>query len=247
MLAWLDLFGTLVFAVSGAFRAVKYELDLLGVLVLATATGVGGGIIRDLLIGAKPLAALSDERYLTVCIIGGLLVFVSARRIATRWDKVMLADALGLGVFAAIGAIKATEYGLGPIGVLIMSALTATGGGVIRDMLVNEVPMVLKRDFYATAALIGGGVFLLTGWCGLERRAQVFLVVVITTGLRVLAMARRFHLPQVHSLPDSPTEMTKTAKLIRRGKGEGEACVTGSFSEPSVVESSKTDLPSSPL
>lgn len=216
----LDLFGTFVFAVSGAFRAVKYELDLLGVLVLATATGVGGGIIRDMLIGTRP-AALIHEYYLVVCVLGGLVVFIGSKKIATRWDKVMLADALGLGVFAAIGAVKAQDFGMGPFSVLIMAALTATGGGVVRDILVSEVPMILKRDFYATAALIGGGVFLLTDWAGISRKPQVFLVVVITTGLRVLAMVRRFHLPQVHSLPDSPSEMTKTAKLIRHAKRNG--------------------------
>ena len=211
-----DLFGTFVFAISGAFRAVKYELDILGVLVLAVATGIGGGIVRDVVMGCTPVAALGDERYIAVCAAGALTVFWGARHIATRWDKVMIADAVGLGVFAFLGAIKAEQQGLGPCGILIMSALTATGGGVIRDMLVSEIPAVLVRDFYATAALCGGGMFLFADWAGLGRKPQVLLVIGITTGLRILAMYRHIDLPRVKCLPDSPSEMTRTAKLMRR-------------------------------
>ena len=101
MLDILDIFGTFVFAVSGAFRAVKYELDILGVLVLSVATGVGGGIVRDVMLGATPPAALQNELYLLVCVLGGLIVFIGARGIAQRWDWVRGADAIGLGVFAA--------------------------------------------------------------------------------------------------------------------------------------------------
>jgi len=120
MINFLDIFGTFVFAISGAFRAVKYELDLLGVLVLSVATGVGGGVVRDLILGFTPPAAFQNETYLLVCFVGGLLVFIGSTKIATRWDCVMASDALGLSVFAAIGAAKASICGLCTIGIIMM-------------------------------------------------------------------------------------------------------------------------------
>ncbi len=198
MLYTLDIIGTFVFAVSGAFRAMKYELDVLGVLVVAVATGVGGGIIRDLLLGAVPPAVFQDEAYLLVCLIAGALVIPLAPRIARRWNRVMLADAVGLGVFAAIGAAKSADFGLGPLGIMMMAAMTATGGGVVRDLLVNEVPAVIKNDFYATAAIAGGGALLLAQSLGLGRELQLLSAMVVTSGLRFLAMNVQIDLLKIH-------------------------------------------------
>jgi len=208
----LDILGTLVFAISGAFRAVKYELDILGVLVLAVATGVGGGILRDLIIGFAPPAAFRDESYLIVCLLGGLIVFLAAPKIARRWDLVMAADAVGLGVFSAIGAAKAAEFHLGPLGIVMMSVLTATGGGVIRDVLVSEIPAVIRVDFYATAAICGGLCFLAAGLAGFNEFFQLISSLVVATGLRLVAMIYRINLPRVRSLPESPTELTQKRK-----------------------------------
>lgn len=193
----LDIIGTFVFAVSGALRAVRHRLDLLGIMVLAVATGVGGGMIRDMLLGATPVAAISSELYLIVCLSGGLLVMVAATRVATQWNRVMFADAVGLGVFTAIGAAKGLQFGLGPIGVMIMGALTATGGGVVRDILVREVPAVIKHDFYATATLIGGAALLGADALGFGTNVQVWTAVVVTSGLRFYAMFRGVSLPRI--------------------------------------------------
>ena len=216
MLYTLDIFGTFVFAVSGAFRAVKYELDILGVLVLSVATGVGGGIIRDVMIGYTPPAALRDETYLLICCAGGLLVFLAPRKIAPRWDYVMLADALGLGVFAAIGAAKASLYGLGFVGIIIMAAMTATGGGVIRDVLVREIPAVLKNDFYAMAAMIGGACYVLAGNLGYSESIQLLCAAAATLFLRLMAMKYRISLPKVKSLSRSPSELTQLRKVEKK-------------------------------
>ncbi|MHC4560358.1 MAG: trimeric intracellular cation channel family protein [Planctomycetota bacterium] len=218
MIYILDIFGTFVFAVSGAFRAARHELDLLGVLVLAIATGVGGGIIRDLILGSTPPAAFQDETYLIVCVLGGLVVFCAANRIAPRWDCVMAADALGLSVFAAIGAAKAAMGGLGVIGIIMMAAVTATGGGVIRDMLVGEIPAVLRADFYATAALAGGAFFVVTGRLGAGQGTQVLCAVAVTFFLRVLAMKYGISLPHVRSLPASPSQLTRLRKAKHQTK-----------------------------
>ena len=202
----IDLGGTLVFAVAGAFRAVRHGLDLLGLMVLAVATGVGGGLMRDVILGATPPAAFRDEWYLVVCLLGGAVVFWIAPRVAQHWNRVMIADAIGLGVFAAIGAAKALAFGLGPIGVTMLGAMTATGGGVIRDVLVREIPAVVRHDFYATAALIGS--FLLWGAAeiGLAPPFQLGIAAVTTTGLRFLAMFRKMELPRPEPLPTERSE-----------------------------------------
>jgi len=214
----LDILGTLVFAVSGAFRAVKYELDILGVLTLAVATGVGGGILRDLLIGYVPPSALRDETYLLVCFLGGLIVFLAAPKIARRWDLVMAADAVGLGVFSALGAAKAAEFHFGPVGIVMMAVLTATGGGVIRDVLVREIPAVIRVDFYATAALGGGLCYLLGGPAGFSESFRLLFSLLVATGLRLVAMIYRINLPRVRSLPESPTALTSRRKAAARRK-----------------------------
>lgn len=193
----LDIAGTFVFALSGAFRATRHNLDLLGVMVLAVATGVGGGMIRDMLLGATPVAALQSEIYLGVCLAGGIVVFLAADRVATQMNRVMIMDAIGLGVFAAIGALKGLDFGLGPIGVMIMAALTATGGGVVRDILVREVPAVIRHDFYATAALIGGAALLGADALEWSRLAQISAAALVTSGLRFYAMVGGVGLPRV--------------------------------------------------
>ncbi|NJB66956.1 putative membrane protein YeiH [Desulfobaculum xiamenense] len=203
MLYFLDIFGTLIFAISGAFKASRRELDILGALVLATATGVGGGIIRDMVLGATPPAAFHDESYLFVCLAGGVTVIFIAPRIARRWNMVMAADALGLGVFSAIGAAKAAAYGLGPMGTIMMAALTAVGGGVIRDVLVCEVPAVIRTDFYATAAILGGATFVALHACGVGQSWLLFATTITATGLRLLAMRFHLRLPKVRRLDES--------------------------------------------
>ena len=212
MLHYLDIFGTFVFAISGAFRAVRHELDILGVLVLAIATGVGGGIIRDIMLGNIPPAAFQNEIYLIVTVFGGLIVFAAAPKIAPRWDYVMIADAIGLSVFAAIGAAKAQSAGLGSIGIIMMAAITATGGGLIRDLLVMEIPAVLKSDFYASAALLGGTCFAALGALGLDQNMKLVCTIALTFLLRVAAMKYKLSLPKVRSLPASPSQLTQMRK-----------------------------------
>jgi len=211
----LDLLGTLAFAMSGAFRAVKHELDLLGLLVLATATGVGGGIVRDVLLGTTPPSALRDETYLLVCILGALLVQLGKRRIAEHWDLVMGADAIGLGVFAAIGAEKAEAFHAGPLTIVLMAALTATGGGVLRDLLVKEIPAVLCSGFYATAALIGGAVYVTLGWLQQSLEVKMIATILVTVILRFFAMHTNLSLPRIKSLPDSPSRLTGRRKQAK--------------------------------
>jgi len=204
----LDLLGTLAFALSGAFRAVKHELDLLGLLALAMATGVGGGMVRDVLLGATPPSALHDETYLLICILGALLVKLGTKHIAVHWDLVMSADAIGLGVFAAIGAEKAEAMQAGPVTIILMAVITATGGGLIRDLLVMEIPAILHSGFYATAALIGGALYVLLAWAGVSLEVRIAITIFVTVALRFYAMRTNLALPRLKSLPHSPSRLT---------------------------------------
>ncbi len=196
---WLvcfDLFGVFVFALSGGFDAAKYKLDILGIMVLSVATGVGGGIMRDLLLGVNPPAAFINETYLLTCLSAGLVVFFFSNRVERHFEWVRIADALGLGVFAAIGASKAIDHGLGWVGVLMISAMTATGGGVIRDLLLREIPMVLRTDFYASAAIIGGATMLLTHYLGLGEPLQIIISASAAIVARFAAMKWGLSLPK---------------------------------------------------
>lgn len=205
----LDIAGTFAFAVSGAFRAVKYEMDILGIAVLAMATGVGGGMIRDLLLGATPPAALIDTGYILVCLAGAAVVFLAAPKIARRWDYLMAADAVGLSVFAAIGATKAEAYGSVPLTIAMMAMITACGGGVIRDLLSREIPAILTTGFYASAALLGGFMFVFLGTFELPEGTRVFITIGFTLLVRVMALKFKLRLPRVKSLHASPSEIAR--------------------------------------
>ena len=194
---WLDLFGTFAFAVSGAMLGVRCHLDLLGALVLATLTGVGGGIIRDALLGVTPPGAIHDETYLLVCLAGGVLSMAYSHAVKRYWKHVMVADAIGLAVFTVIGASQAEQHGLGPFGIVIMATITATGGGAIRDLFVTHVPVIVRKDFYATAAILGG----LCWWTMLEfsapEEAKIVVSLALTLGLRLWAMVNKIRLPRL--------------------------------------------------
>jgi uncharacterized membrane protein YeiH len=217
----LDICGTLAFAVSGAFRAVKHELDILGVLALATVTGIGGGILRDILLGSTPPDALVDYMYVLVCLAGGIIVFLAAPKIASRWDYVLTADAIGLSVFAAIGAAEAEQCGATPLTIVLMAMMTACGGGIIRDLLVMEIPVVLKSDFYATAALCGGACFVFLGWLGVNDGVRTGCTIVVTLLLRGLAMKYKLQLPRVKSLRASPSQLTQERRTGETKSQEG--------------------------
>src|SRR5690348_1577746 len=158
LLVSFDLGGTFVFALSGGMAGVKHRLDLFGVLVLAFAAGNSGGMARDVMVGAVPPAALSDWRYVAVSILAGLITFYWYRAIDRLSSPVLIFDAAGLALFAVSGAGKALAYHAGPVAAILLGMLTGIGGGMTRDVLVREIPTVLRTELYAVAALIGAAV-----------------------------------------------------------------------------------------
>jgi uncharacterized membrane protein YeiH len=160
MFYFMEIFGTIVFAISGAVSAYRKNYDLTGILLVAFAVGNGGGTIRDMLIGATPVFWIQQPIYIFVAAITGLVVFFIAEHFDLTSKTLLIADALGLGVFAIAGAQKTLAMGLSPVVAVMMGVLSAVGGGVIRDVLCGETPLIFKPEVYATAALAGATVFV---------------------------------------------------------------------------------------
>jgi uncharacterized membrane protein YeiH len=195
LLLVLDLLGIAVFAASGALTGVQKQLDIFGVVFLAGATGLGGGFIRDALIGATPAAALGDWRYLAVPAAVGVVGFRIHPTIARLARPLVVLDAAGLGLFAVAGARKALDAGIGAVGACAIGQVTAIGGGIIRDVLVREIPVVLHREIYATAALIGTFVVVVADRLGVPDTLTAVVAIAVTFVIRVVSKWRRWSAP----------------------------------------------------
>jgi uncharacterized membrane protein YeiH len=191
LLVAFDLGGTFVFALSGGMAGVKHRLDLFGVLVLAFAAGNSGGIARDVMIGAVPPAAISDWRYIAVSMLAGFITFYSYRIINRLSSPVLVFDAAGLALFAVSGAGKALAFHAGPVAATLLGMLTGVGGGMMRDVLVREIPTILRTELYAVAALIGAAVVVVGRMLHLPSSAAAVAGAVLCFGLRFIAMRRR--------------------------------------------------------
>lgn len=198
LLLVVDLMGVSVFAVEGAMAAIKAELDILGLLVIAFATALGGGMIRDLLIGAIPPNSVRDWRYPVAALLSGGAVFFFYQLFQQVPQELMIAlDAAGLALCAIAGAGKAMEFGINPLLSVMMGAVTGVGGGTIRDILLNRVPNVLKSDVYAAAALAGALVVVLGLRWNLTRWAVMAAGAVVCFSLRMVAVWQHWNLPKV--------------------------------------------------
>lgn len=198
LLLVVDLMGVCVFAVEGALAAIRSNLDILGILVISFATALGGGMIRDLLIGAIPPNSVRDWRYPATAFLGGGAVFFFFQMIQRVPPQLVITlDAVGLALCAIAGAGKAIEFGINPLLSVLMGAVTGVGGGTIRDILLNRVPGVLQSDVYAAAALAGALVVVI----GLRLKVPRWMV--MTSGasicfvLRMVAVWQHWNLPKV--------------------------------------------------
>ena len=191
----LDILGTFVFAMSGAAAGVKKRLDVFGVCVVAFVAATAGGMIRDVLIGTIPPAAISDWRYLTTSLAAGAVTFLWFPRVQRLNMLVLIFDALGLSLFAVAGAEKALAYGLNPPASAMLGMLTGIGGGVVRDVLVNEVPVVLRADLYALAALAGASVAVSGTLLELPDAPTASVGAALCFLIRLVAIRRGVNLP----------------------------------------------------
>ncbi|XZE45544.1 trimeric intracellular cation channel family protein [Pirellulaceae bacterium SH467] len=200
----LDFAGTFVFALSGAMMGVRYKLDIFGVLVLSFAAANSGGILRDVLIGSTPPRAIQDWRYLAVSLLAGLVTFFRYSKIDRLKSKLLLCDAVGLSLFAVAGANKALAFHLDPIPAIMLGMLTGIGGGMVRDLLVAEIPAVLRADFYALAALCGAAVVVAGNAWKLPSLPVSIAGGCLCFGLRYMAIRRNWRLPVAHGDEESP-------------------------------------------
>jgi uncharacterized membrane protein YeiH len=191
----LDLIGTFVFAISGAASGVKSRLDVFGVSVLALVAGNAGGMTRDVLIGAVPPPAISDWRYVAASLIAGLTTFLWYRRVTRLQHVVLLFDAAGLATFAVSGAHKALAYNVNPVAAAMLGMLTGIGGGIVRDLLVNEIPVVLRADLYAVAALAGAVVVVVGHVLQWPPTLTAVAGAVVCFVMRFIAIRRGWRLP----------------------------------------------------
>ncbi|MDR3579232.1 MAG: trimeric intracellular cation channel family protein [Oryzomonas sp.] len=204
----LDLVGTFVFALSGAMAAVQRRLDLFGVLVLSFAAATFGGIARDLLIGAVPPAAISNWRYLVVSLVAGIITFYWHPAINRLMNPVLIFDAAGLGLFAVAGTHKALSYGLNPVMAALLGMLTGIGGGMARDVLLTEIPVVLRAELYAVAALAGAVVVVGGNMLGLSFTMVSIVGAALCFWLRFMAIRHGWQLPIARGLKQPVEETT---------------------------------------
>lgn len=198
-----DLFGTAIFAISGALAAGRRHMDLFGMVVIAAVTAVGGGTARDLLLNRHPVFWISDLAYLGVIVPSALVTFGYTSYFRPPRNALPIADAFGLAVFTVVGAKVAMGTGMAPVIVILMGAMTGTVGGMIRDVLCDETPLILRREIYATASLLGGGAYVLLQGTRLPDPFVSTAAVVLVFSIRLAALRWHLHLPSFR-IGDAP-------------------------------------------
>jgi len=194
----LDLFGTMAFAVTGAFKAIENKADIVGIIILATITGVAGGTIRDIVLGKLPPNSILDPTYVIITVATGVALFFLYSKLKKHWNVFLKFDAIGLGVFTIIGATFAYNiFGLNFLAMALAGMLTAVGGGILRDVFVNQVPIVFVKELYASASFVGVVIFYFILVLGADLYIASIAGIAITTGLRLVAMKYNWNLPKV--------------------------------------------------
>jgi uncharacterized membrane protein YeiH len=196
----LDLAGTFAFGLSGGLVGVRARLDLFGIIVLATVVGLAGGITRDIILGALPPATFSDWRYLAVAAAAGFVAFFAHPTLERFYRPVNIFDAAGLSLFCVTGATKALAFDVGAVQAVLLGAITAIGGGMLRDVLVRDIPMVLRSELYAIPALVGATIIVVASRLGYQNPAIAITAAAVCFLIRMVGI--RFDL----RLPTAPSE-----------------------------------------
>lgn len=196
VLLTLDLLGTLAFALNGALTAIRVtRLDIVGVVVLGMITGLGGGMVRDILLGDLPPATFNDWRYLVVAAGGGLVAYALSQWLDRLLTPILVLDAMGLSLFAVVGASKGLDFDLGVGQAIILGTVTAVGGGTMRDVLVRQVPTVLHSELYAIPALVGAAIVAGAGGLGYVGLVPAVAGAVACFAIRLVGLRMNLHAP----------------------------------------------------
>lgn len=192
----LDLLGTAAFAASGAWAGIRRDMDLFGVLMLGLVTATGGGTLRDLFLGDTPPFIFKDETYLYLSIAVSLAIFLFHKRLEFLHHPLLYFDAVGLGTFVVIGTGKALAFKMGFVGSVMMGVMTATAGGMIRDVLSTQVPLVLRKEVYASACIAGAALLFLLDRISFPRTWSLLAAAVTVIAVRLLAIRYNWSLPR---------------------------------------------------
>lgn len=196
----LDLFGTMAFAVTGAFKAIEHKSDIVGIIILSTITGVAGGVIRDIIFGKFPPTVVINPLYLIVTVVTGIVIFILYPSIKIHWNLFLKFDAVGLGVFTIIGAsIAYNIFGLNFLTMAFAGVLTAVGGGILRDVFVNEVPLVFVKELYASTSFIGVVILFVMLVMGINLYSATIPSILAVTSIRLLAIKYNWNLPRART------------------------------------------------
>lgn len=191
----LDILGTMAFAISGVLTAMHKKMDPFGVFVIAFVTAVGGGTLRDILIGRTPVGWMQDLNYVYIIITGFFLAVIFRKKLDRLRTSLFLFDTIGLGVFTLIGIERGLLTGLHPIICVALGTITACFGGVIRDILCNDIPVIFRKEIYATICIIGGSAFFIFKELDLQQDILYLSVSVLIIAVRLLAVKFRWSLP----------------------------------------------------
>jgi uncharacterized membrane protein YeiH len=198
LLEFITYAGTFVFALTGAFKARSYKMDVFGGIVLAFVTAYGGGTLRDLLIGVKPVNWINDNIALALVFAGTAFTFLLKENVNRIKRTIFFTDAIGLGLFTAWGIEVALNNGLNDVYALVMGVITATFGGLIADILCSAIPNLLKKgELYATACAVGGGIYLLLKHIPLEYNTNLAVCILVVVGIRIYSKRKRLMLPDI--------------------------------------------------
>ncbi|WP_350287057.1 trimeric intracellular cation channel family protein [uncultured Croceitalea sp.] len=194
----IDILGTIAFAISGVLVAMEKKLDLFGVLIIAFVTAIGGGSLRDLLIGNTPVVWMRDATYVITIVITVVVSIIFVNQLKYLRRSLFLFDTIGIGLYTLIGVEKGIEAGLLPIMCIALGTITASFGGVIRDMLCNEIPVIFRKEIYATACILGGASYFLLTKLPIAESYAYSGAIVVVIGLRLLAVKCKIRLPNIY-------------------------------------------------
>ena len=190
----------MAFAVTGAFKAIEHKADIVGIIILATITGVAGGTIRDVILGKELPNSLIDPSYVIITVVSAVVIFLLHTKMKKHWNVFLKFDAIGLGVFTVIGATFAYNmFGMNFLVIVLSGMLTAIGGGILRDVFVSQTPIVFVKELYASASFLGAAVFYLVILLTNDVYAGTISGLLLATGLRMVAMKYNWNLPKVKS------------------------------------------------
>ncbi len=194
----LDLLGTVAFAISGALAAMNRKMDIFGIFIIAFVTAIGGGTVRDILIGNTPVTWMDNTIYIYVIAVATIVAIIIRKKIDHLKKSLFLFDTIGLGIFTIIGVETGIYNNLSPIISIALGAMTGTFGGVIRDILCNEIPVIFRKEIYATACLIGGLVFIILHELGVERELIYIITSLIVISIRLVVVKFKISLPSFY-------------------------------------------------